>query len=120
MNLFLKLAAVAALAIALIGGAVLVVGGRRESAPPQIATPSPIPASPAVPSSAATAVDEALRSRWTADADPIPALGVAGPRIGLMVHETGSSAWIIPSDSRSRAATSTLRATGPSELTRFS
>ncbi len=34
-----------------------------------------------------------------------------------MIHETGSSAWIIPSDSQSRAATSTLRATGPSELT---
>ena len=33
-----------------------------------------------------------------------------------MIHETGSSAWIIPGDSGT-AATSTLRATGPSELT---
>ena len=49
-------------------------------------------APPAASSSAATAVDEVLRSRWTAGADPIPALGVAGPRIGLMIHETGSSA----------------------------
>ena len=83
-----------------------------------VAPPSAAPsAPPAVASSGATAVDEVLRSRWTADADPIPALGVAGPRIGLMVHETGSSAWIIPSDSQSRAATSTLRSTGASELT---
>lgn len=128
MNVLLKVAAAAALVTAMAAGAILVVGGRDATPPPHVA-PSASPTSAAtnvpsatapattVPSTAASAAEEALRSTWTSAADPIPELGVAGPRIGLVINTAGSSAWIVPADASSTAATSTLRATGPDELT---
>jgi hypothetical protein len=113
MTRFALIAAATALGVALLGGALLVGGGRPDA--PAI-TPAPVmPASPSA-SAASDPAPAALRANWLAE---IPATGTYGAIEGLVrlvVTSRGNAASVQPASGR-MALQSAVSATGADELT---
>jgi hypothetical protein len=86
------IAAVAALGIALLVGALLGAGASRTDQAPDAPAPTPLPSQSTDPSPAAAGgpADPALRSSWIAEASSIAALGNGSGPVDLMIDEAGT------------------------------
>jgi hypothetical protein len=92
VNVFLKVAVAAAISIALIGGAVLLVGGRLTG-PTPVPLPSASPeAASAAPATAALIgpLPESTRAKWLANASSLPSLQNGGGPVSLVVNTAGT------------------------------
>lgn len=94
------IAAVAALGVVLLGGALLMGGGRRaEPAPTPVPTVGQV-TSPSASEEAFTSVplvspaDASIRASWVADAGSIDALGNGGGPVDLVIDQPGSTLFV--------------------------
>lgn len=101
MNRLSLIAAVAVIAVALVGGAYLMAGG-RNGPPTPTAAPTPTLLTPTAQPTPGVepvgAFDKTLWGLWVADAEPIPSLPKQGPRIQLAFNWDGGHVLNVQTD----------------------